>query len=142
MIRRASSASSGCTDSRTSPSPSTDIGKIECGTSEPTTDMMPCASSRLRTTRASICDAVRKITTKSGNGSRHFVHLEQDHRHVVVLRRFADKCRDLAQHPLAQLIGRQMGVIFDQLAEPALAEAVVLSVHRLADAVGEEEAEV
>src|SRR5207249_3709890 len=139
MTRRASFASPGCTERRTSPSPSTESGKIACGTSELTTDMMPCASSRLRTTRASIADAVRKITTKSGNGRRHLLHFEQNHRHVVVLRRIADERGDLAQHPFAQLVGRQIGMVLDQLGETTLAEAVVVRVHRLADPVGEEE---
>src|SRR5207249_7855592 len=142
MTRCASSASSGWTDRRTSPRPSTERGKMECGTSELTTDMIPCASSRLRTTRASMADGVRKITTKSGNGRGHLVHFQQDHRHVVVLRRIADKRRDLAQHPFAQLVGRQVRVVLDQLAKTALAEAVVVRVHRLADPVGEEEAEI
>src|SRR5436190_24047034 len=136
MTRRASSASSGCTDRRTSPRPSTERGKIECGTSELTTDMIPCASSRLRTTRASIADDVRKITTKSGNGRRHLVHFQQNHRHVVVLRGIADERRDLAQHAFAQLVARQIRMVLDQLAEAGLAEAVVVRVHRLADAVG------
>ena len=56
---------------------------------------------------------------------RPLVDLQQDHRHVVVLRRVADERRDLAQHALAQLVGRQVRVLLDQLAEPRLAEAVV-----------------
>src|SRR5438093_12071233 len=142
MMRRASSASSGCTDSRTSPSPSTDSGKIECGTSELTTDITPCASSRLRTTRASIADELRKMTARSGNGRRHFVHLEQNHGHVVVLWRVADKRRDFAQHALTQLVGREIGVVLGELAETGLAKAVVVRVHRLADAVSEEQVQI
>src|SRR5262245_3527473 len=70
------------------------------------------------------------------------IHLQQDHRHVVVLRRLADKRRDLAQHPLAQLVRWQVRMVLDQLAEAVLAEAVVVHVHRLADAVRKEEIEI
>src|SRR4030088_385147 len=133
MTRSASSASLWCTAMRMSPRPSTDSGKIDCGTSEETTDMMPCASSRLRTTPASIPDEVRKTTTRSGNGLTHLVDFQQDHRHVVVLRRVADKGGDLAQHALAEFGGRQMRVRLDELAQPRFAETVVVDVHRLAD---------
>src|SRR5262249_42238928 len=109
MIRCASSASSGCTAMRTSLSPSIDSGKIACGTSDETIDMTPCDSSRPRTMRASMSECVRKMTTRSGNGFGHLVHLEQNHRHVVVLRGVADERRDLAEHPLTQFVGRQMG---------------------------------
>src|ERR1700704_76400 len=95
---------------RISPRPSTDSGKIDCGTSEETTDMIPCASSRLRTTRASIPDEVRKMTARSGNGLTHLVHLQQDHRHVVVLGSVAHEGGNLTQHALAQFRRRQMPV--------------------------------
>src|SRR2546423_10295837 len=121
MIRCASSASFGCTAIRTSVSPSIDSGKIACGTSDEITDITPCDSSRPRTMRASMSEWVRKITTRSGNGFGHLVHLQQDHRHVVVLRRVADERRNLAQHALAQLVGRQVRVRFDELTEPRLA---------------------
>src|SRR4051794_37179574 len=125
MIRCASSASSGWTAMRTSVRPSIESGKIACGTSDEITDITPCDSSRPRTMRASMSECVRKMTTRSGNGFGHLVDLQQDHRHVVVLRRVADKRRDLAQHALAQFVGRQMGVRLDQLSEARLAEAVV-----------------
>src|SRR2546423_3650171 len=127
---------------RTSPSPSTDSGKIECGTSELTTDMTPCASSRLRTMLASMSECVRKMTIRSGNGCCDLVHLEQNHRHVVVLRRAADERRNFAQHALAQFVGRQVGMFLGELSETRLAEAVVERVHRLADAVGEEQIQI
>src|SRR6059058_2474721 len=142
MMRRASSASLWCTAMRTSPSPSTDSGKIECGTSELTTVMTPCAWSRLRTTLASMSECVRKMTTRSGNCCRDLVDLEQNHRHIVVLRRGADERRNLAQHALAQIIGRQVGVVLGELTEPRFAEAVVERVHRFADAVGEEQIQI
>src|SRR5258707_12519878 len=110
MTRSASSASLWWTAIRMSPRPSTESGKIDCGTAEDTTDMIPCASSRLRTTRASIPDEVRKMTTWSGNGLTHLVHLQQDHRHVVVLRGVADEGGNLTQHALTQLGRRQVGV--------------------------------
>src|SRR5262245_51762393 len=125
MIRCASCASSGWTARRTSVRPSTASGKIECGTSEETTDITPCDSSSPRTIFASMSECVLKMTTRSGNGFNHLVDLEQDHRHVVVLRRVADEGRDLAQHPLAQLVGRQVRMGLDQLPQAGLAEAVV-----------------
>src|SRR5947209_19516022 len=103
-------------------------GKMDCGTSDAVTVGTPCASSSPRTTLASTSDCVRKMTTRSAtrfsaaagrcrggagpynsrctdrrglNGS--LVDLEQDHRHVVVLRRGADERLDLAQDALAQL---------------------------------------
>src|SRR5438105_3223314 len=157
MIRCASSASLSCTAIRTSLRPSTASGKIELGTSEETSDMTPCDSRRPRTIRASMSECVRKITTRSLGGTSvcelrelradlgrrgDLVDLEQDHRHVVVLRRVADEGGDLAQHALAQLVGRQVRVRFDELAEPRFAEAVVARVHRLADPVGEEKVEI
>ena len=50
--------------------------------------------------------------------------------------------RDLAQHALAQLLRRQVGVGLDEPAQPRLAEQIVARVHRLADAVGEEQVEI
>ena len=86
---------------------------------------------------ASMSEWVRKMTTRSlmRATQRHRVavdptrcaaaDLQQDHRHVVVLRRVADERRDLAQHALAQLLGRQVRVLLDEPPEPRLAEAVV-----------------
>ena len=42
-----------------------------------------------------------------------------------MLGRVADEGRNLAQHALAQLVGRQVAVLLDQAAEALLAEAVV-----------------
>src|SRR5689334_20921221 len=119
---------------------------------------MPWASSSPRTMLASTSDCVRKMTTRSamyrhcppllhlsvveGIVGPDWFDLEEDHRHVVVLRRVPNKRRHFAQHALAEFVGRQAGMIFENPAEPALAEAVVRAVHRLADAVGEEHAEV
>src|SRR5579864_3376798 len=141
MMLRASSASLWCTAIRTSPRLSTESGNTAWAPVD-TTDMTPCASSRLRTTRASISEGVRKMITSSGNGFAHIVHLQQDHRHVVVLRRFADKRGDLAQNALAQLVGRQVRMALDELTQAALAEQILVCVHRLADAVGEEQVEI
>src|ERR1043166_5748194 len=165
MMRRASSASSACTASRTSPSPSTASGKIACGRSDETIDMMPCASSRLRTILASMADGALKTTTRldirlsqksavrSHNASNVFrllpsafcplpLDFQKNHGHVVVLRRVAHERRDLAQHALAQFVGPQVRVRLDELPEPSLAEAVVARVHRLRDPVGEEEIQI
>src|SRR5262245_4156784 len=103
MIRLASSASSSRTEMRTSPSPSTVSGNTEGGMADVTSDMTPCVSSRPRTMLASTSECVRKMTTRSGNlmvddlvtvdrgGSRQVFDLQQEHRHVVVLWRVADK---------------------------------------------------
>ena len=73
---------------------------------------------------------------------RQLVDLEQDHRHVVVLRRVADEGGNLAQHALAQLLRWQVRVGLDQAAEPRFAEQIVAPVHRFADAVGEQQVEI
>ena len=100
--------------------------KTRCGTSDETTDGMPCASSSPRTMLASTSDCVRKMTHQIGHDmASAILDLQQDHRHVVVLRRVADERGDLAQHALAQLLGRQVRVLFERAAEPRLAEAVV-----------------
>src|SRR3954464_1290495 len=120
MMCRASSASSLRTDTRTSPSSATFNGNTLCGTSEATAEGMPFASSSPRTMLASTSECVRKITTRSamyGYWSPFFAmmkrfgrqpfDLQQDHRHVVVLRRVADEGGDLAQDALAQLLRGQ-----------------------------------
>src|SRR4029453_14631702 len=103
MMRSAFLDSLGCTARRMFPRPSTDSGKIDCGTSDETTDMIPWASRRLRTIPASIPDEVRNTTTRSGNGLTHLADLEQDHRHVGVLRRVAHERGNLAQHSFPEL---------------------------------------
>ena len=142
------------TEMRTSPSPSTDSGKIECGTSDATIDWMPCVSSRPRTTLASMSECVRKMTTGEDGSARHRglgraiglrasvvqpVDLDQDHRHVVVLRRAADE--RFASHAgsarAAPRVGRWpcSSTSRPRRASPKQSACVV---HRLADAVGEE----
>src|SRR5215472_14001803 len=116
---------------------------------------MPLASSSPRTMLASTSDCVRKMTIRSPNLQSPFrlstvvkgfefggFDLEQDHRHVVVLRGVADKRRDLAQHAFPQLVRRQVRVVFENPAEPGFAEAIVRGVHRLADAVREQGTEI
>ncbi len=100
MMRRASSASSLRTDTRTSPSSATARGNTLCATSDPTTDITPFASSRPRTMLASTSECVRKITVRSAKR----INLQKNHRHVVVLWRVADKRRDVAQDALAQFL--------------------------------------
>src|SRR6516225_11687946 len=104
--------------------------------------MMPCVSSRPRTICASMSEWVRKMTTRSGNGFGHLINLQQDHRHVVVLRRVAHERRNLAEDALAQLVRSEVRMRLDELAQPRFAEAVVARVHRLADTVGEEDIQV
>src|SRR5262245_33918168 len=142
MTRSASSASLGCTARRMLPRPSTDSGKIDCGTSEETTDRIPWASRRLRTISASMPDEVRNTTTRSGNGLTYLVDFQQDHCHVVMLRCVAHEGGNLAQHPLPELGGRQVRMRLNQLAQPRFAEAVVVHVHRLADPIRKEQVEI
>src|SRR6516225_1715702 len=155
MMRRASFASLSRTAILTSPALSTDSGNTEREMPDEVTVMRPWASSRLRTTRASMSEGVVKMTTSSGNGFVfqtvhpaggiplvHLIHFEQNHCHIIVLRRVADERGDLPQHPLAQLVRRQVRVPLDELPQPVLAEAIVVRVHRLADAVGEEQVEI
>src|SRR6266853_5040246 len=139
MMRRASSASSARTDSRTSPRSDTFSRKTSWVTSDETTDRMPLASSSPRTMLASTSDCVRKMTARS---DMQRIDLHEDHRHVVVLRRVADKCGDIKQDALAQLLARQVRVFLKDAAEPRVAETVVGPVHRLADAVREEQIQV
>src|SRR5437667_5571553 len=106
MTRRASSASSARTDTRTSPRSVTDSGN--CATPDAATDGMPFASSSPRTMLASTSDCVRKMTTRSDTS----FHLQQNHRHVIVLRRVADERGDLAQDAFTQLVGRQIRMLF------------------------------
>ena len=55
-----------------------------------------------------------------GRVERRVVDPQQDHRHVVVLRRVADKRLDLAQDALAQLVRRQVGVLLEQVGRAGL----------------------
>ena len=106
MMRRASSASSSRTEMRTSPRPLTVSGKIVCGTSDDDDRRhavrleQPAHDARLDVgVRPEDDDEVRHAARSIS---------QQNHRHVVVLRRVADERRDLAQHALAQLVGRQV----------------------------------
>src|SRR5947209_1776999 len=125
MIRLASSASCSCTEMRTSPLPLTVSGKIEFGTAADMTSGTPWASRRPRTTLASTSECVLKTTTRSAtvSGTAHvqrqrladaarrngveIVDLQQNHRHVIVLRRRAHKRLNLAEHALPELVGRE-----------------------------------
>src|SRR5580765_1091232 len=177
MMRRASSTSSSCTDSRTSPRLSIVSGKMLRIAPDATTHGTPCASSRPRTTLASTSECVRKMTTraeedtevnspprrKGGHGGISYlyspflrssvverlhsscanrVHLEQDHRHIVVLRAAAGNCLHLAKDALAQLLDGQVGVLLEQQGETRFAEAVIVRVHGFADAVGKQDVQV
>src|SRR5262249_31804345 len=142
MMRRASSTSRSWTEIFTLLALSTARGNTAWEMPDDATAGMPCASSRLRTTPASMFDGVVKITTSSGNGLLHLVDLEENHRHVVVLRRVADERGNLAQHARAQLVRRQVRVALRQLPEAVFAEALVARIHRLADAVGEEQVQI
>src|SRR5262245_40471394 len=138
MMRCASSASSGRTAILTSPSSLTFRGNTVCATAEDRIAITPCDSSSPRTMLASTLDWVRKMTTGSAKssleaalswthlcdlgdlchlcvlGSASRIHLQQDHRHVVVLRRVADEGGDLAQDAFAQLVGGEVSVLLDQ----------------------------
>ena len=60
ISRRASSASAAGTASRNAPASLTLVGKIDCSTSASSMTSMPCASSRPRTTSASIGELLRE----------------------------------------------------------------------------------
>ena len=108
---------------RISPSRSPPAERSRAGRSDETTDGMPWLRAGRGRCCASMSEWVRKMTTRSVTRSRsassakpsivsasgaELVDLQQHHRHVVVLRRVADERRDLAQHPLAQLVRRQV----------------------------------
>ena len=132
MMRRASSASSGWTAMRTSPSSLTVSGNTECVHRRTTRRRhavrleQPADDARLDVgVRAEDDDEIAHRARPSGARAasptgrdvrRRRLDLQQDHRHVVVLRRGADERLDLAQHPLAQLVGRQMRVLLDRAA--------------------------
>src|SRR6476661_1459843 len=98
---------------RTWPSSLTLIGNTDVGSAEDMIDGRPWASRRPRTIAASTADCVRKMTTGSAMFDRYGLQirlgrkkarvfdLEQDHRHVVVLRRGADERRDFTQQTVA-----------------------------------------
>src|SRR5436190_11009502 len=75
---------------------------------------------------------LRRLCGLDADRSPELLDLQQDHRHVVVLRRGANERRDLAKHPLPELGRRQMRMFLDQLRQTELAEAVVAFVHRFA----------
>src|SRR6266850_137179 len=96
---------------------------------------------RLRVLRVFVVDENRHRQHKS-QLRRHLVEFEQDEREVVVLAGVADKRADLAEDPLAQLLERQVAVLLDERGQPLLSERLPCRVHRLADAVGEQQHEV
>src|ERR1700674_2719174 len=108
MMRCASSASSGLTEILTSPMPSTTSGKIDRGRSDDINDGMPWASSRPRTTRASISERLLNTTISSSNGLSLDFH--NDHRDVVMLRLAVDKRRNLVEQTLTDGLGRFLHV--------------------------------
>src|SRR6478609_7827880 len=141
ISRAACSAEASLTVTRSSFS---ENGKGVRAMSEVTIAGMPWASSRPRTTSASIGDGVRKITTRSASGSstsdrharrHHQQDLHQDHCHVVVLVGGADERFDLAQDALAQLAGLEVAVLLDDRAEPIVAEQIARRIHRLGDPI-------
>src|SRR4249920_3323483 len=134
MIRFASSTSSGWTEMRTSPSPSTDRGKIECRASPAGRARCwprcrsACGKSPSKRTRGPSRSSNRELPGAFHHIVRwprdEVVDLQQDHGHVIVLRGGADEDLDLAQDPLAQLLGRQMAMLFDDSAQPCLLETI------------------
>ena len=116
----------------------------------PTLVSMPCASSRPRTTSASMEECVRNTST----GGRCFdtgrpvqqpprprspVHLQHDHRHVVVRLGVADEGADFAHDALADAGGVEVVLADDDAARaPRRRKQIARLVHRLGDAVGVE----
>src|SRR5215831_3005120 len=125
-------------------------GNTEGASADPTFDSMPCASSRPRTTSASIDECVRKMTTgalddRSGVtrlDGRAVPHFEHDHRHIVVRLRVADKRLDFAQHALADAGRVELVVARDDLRQRGVAEELPVPVHGLRNAVGVEHDDV
>ena len=68
--------------------------------------------------------------------------LQQQHRHVVVLAGAGAERPHFVDQRGGQLVDRHIAIDTGQLGEAPLAEAVVLMVHHLADAVGEEHHQV
>src|SRR5437867_3301366 len=112
MMRFASSASVGWTEIVISPNGFTAMGN-GFGCRDATTSGSPCASSSPRTMLASTSERVWKMTTRSdklvggGRGRRGerlavVVNLQENHGHVVVLRRAGDKGLDLGEHARAE----------------------------------------
>src|SRR4051812_21028717 len=147
MIRFACGASSACTAMRSSLTAS---GNGVRDRSDDTIVAMPCVSSSPRTTSASICDGVRKMTTSSVirgrrasdrnlvGGHERVVHFQENHRHVVMLVGGTDERFDFAHDALAQLPGVEVPVFLHDPAEARIAKQVTLEIHRLADAIGVE----
>src|SRR5688500_11616981 len=144
MICLACAALSACTAIRSS---LTVRGNGVRDRSEDTMVAMPCVSSRPRTTSASICAGVLKMTTSSVMGRaaasyrypagrrERMIQLQENHRHVVMLVGNADKGLDLAHDPLAKLAGVEVPVFVLAAAETAIPEVIALGFHGLGDAV-------
>ena len=120
-------------------------GKTEAGGPDVRTDSTPWLSSSACTTLASIFEAVRKTTVNPVivNGGRAGVcHLQQNHRHVVVLIGRAGERAQVREDERPQLIERQVRILLEHLGQAILAVAVERLVHRFADAVGEKDDEI
>ena len=137
MMRRASSAAESATATRISPSALTVIGQIACVLPDARKPSMPWLSSSAMTTLASISDEVANTTT-----TLPLSDLQQHHRHVVLLCRGSGEGLNLAEDTVAQLVGRQIGVLARQVSEPRVAKAVAGDVHRFADPVGIEQEQI
>src|SRR4051812_23312458 len=148
MMRVARSASSACTAIRSS---LTAIGNGVRDMSDDTMVAMPCVSRSPRTTSASICEGVWKMTVRSLMSSSDGdpagrdkcpIDLQQDHRHVVVLIGGANERLDLAHDALAELAGVEVAVLFDDSAEARFTKQIAVGIHRFGDAVGIEHDDV
>ena len=123
-------------------------------------DGMPCASSRPRTMLASTSDCVRKMTTRSSRTRARLITLFLDSSVVERLRRatvstfsriivMSSCCGASPTNASTSRRTRsrsssdgRSACSSSSLREPRLAEAVVGRVHRLADAVGEEDIQI
>ncbi len=131
MIRFACPASSSCTAIRSSLTVS---GNGVRDMSDAIIVAIPCVSSRPRTTSASICDGVRKMTMRSGIGHTATrptsANAWSTLSRIIVMSScwsaLADERLDLAQDALAQLSGLEVAVLLDDAAETGLAEEIAL----------------
>ena len=98
---------------------------------------MPWLSRRPRTTLASMSDG-------ASENDRQLIHrsLQNYHRNVVVLRLAVRKRRDFLDEPIADRVGRQQRVRFQECGDTRLSETVSAAIHRLADTIGEKEEQI
>src|SRR5687767_6260517 len=99
---------------------------------------MLCASSRPRTTSASIDECVRKTSFTSSGRELRLADLHDNHGHVVVRLAVADERTHLADHALANPWSVELVVAFDDVREARVGEQLAVGIHGFGNAVGVE----